>query len=68
LKAKRCFEIAENIYSKGDKAVRDTIENVFIYSLPSLLNLCNEDEEREIEKLIPSLHTAYVQQVFRSGI
>jgi len=68
LKAARCFEVAENIYSIGDKAVRDTIENVFVYSLPSLLNLCNKDEERKIEGLIPSLHKALVEQVYRSGI
>jgi hypothetical protein len=68
LKATRCFEIAENIYIEGDKAVKDTIENVFVYTLPSLLNLCNKEEERKIEALIPFLHKAYVKQIFSSGI
>lgn len=66
---KKCFAIAENIYSRGNDLVRDAIENVFVYSFSSLLNLGSKDEKRELQALMPLyLHTAYVQQVLKSGI
>ena len=66
---KRCFAIAEKIYSNGNTIVRDAIENLFVYSFSSLLNLGGKDEKRELQGLMPlCLHAAYVQQILRSGI
>jgi hypothetical protein len=66
---KRCFLIAENFYCNGNRIVKDTIENVFIYSFLSVLNLCSNEEKRRIQGLMPlSLYTAYVQQILKSGI
>lgn len=66
---KKCFSIAENFHSNGNRIVKDTIENVFIYSFSSVLNLCSNEEKRKIQGLMPlSLYTAYVQQIIKSGI
>ena len=68
-KVKKCFTIAEDIYAKGNAMVRDAIENVFVYSFSSLLNLCSKDEKKQVHGLMPLyLHTAYVQQVLKPGI
>ena len=66
---KKCFSIAENIYAGGNSIVRAAMENVFVYSFSSLLNLGSRAEKRELQALIPiCLHTAYVQQILKSGI
>ena len=66
---KKCFAITENIYSKGNKVVRDAIENVYVYSFSSLLSVCKREERIKIQSLMPlGLHTAYVQQVLNSGL
>lgn len=66
---KKCFLIAENFHCNGNRIVKDTIENVFIYSFSSILNLCNNEEKIKLQSLMPlSLYTAYVQQILKSGI
>ncbi len=66
---KKCFMIAENFYSGGNRAVKDAIENIYIYSFSSLLSLCSREEKRKIQALMPlSLHSAYIQQILKSGI
>ncbi len=66
---KKCFTIAENIHIKGNKIVKDAIENVYVYSFSSLFNLCNREEKNKIQGLIPiSLYSAYIQQILKSGI
>ncbi|MEO5889490.1 MAG: hypothetical protein ABIQ31_04515 [Ferruginibacter sp.] len=66
---KKCFEIADNIYFRGNGLVRDAIENVFVYSFSSLFNLTDRKEKKELQALVPMcLYTAYVHQVFKSGI
>lgn len=66
---KKSFAIAEYLYTKGNPAVRDAIENVFVFSFSSLLYIGNKNERLELQGLMPlSLHTAYVQQILKSGI
>jgi len=66
---KKCFAIAENIYSSGNVLVRDAIENIFVYSFSALLNLGSKDEKGELQAIMPiCLHTAYVQQLLKPGI
>lgn len=66
---RKCFAVAETMYVNGNTMVRDAIENVFIYSFSSILNMNSKEENRKIQALIPlCLHTAYVQQILKSGI
>jgi len=69
LAIKKCFATAENIYAKGNTMVRDAMENVFVYSFSRLLNMCSSNEKITLQAIMPlELHTAYVQQVLKSGI
>lgn len=66
---RKCFITAENMYNKGDQTVKDIIENIFIYSFSTLLNLSNKDENAKVHGLVPvTLYTAYINQVLKSGI
>ena len=66
---KKCFAIADEIYVKGNTLVKDAIENVFVYSFSGLMNLCNSDEKKQLQSIIPmDLYTTYVQQVLKPGV
>ncbi len=66
---KQCFSLAEKIYFNGNENVKNAMENVFIFSFSSLLNACSREERNKLQSLMPlCLHTAYVQQVLRSGL
>ena len=67
--AKKCFAITETIYVKGNELVKNAIENVFVYSFSSLMNLCSKDERKQLQAIMPlDLHTAYVQQILKPGV
>jgi hypothetical protein len=66
---KKYFAIAEEVYVKGNELVKGAIENVFVFSFSSLLNMGSREEKKELQAIIPvCLHTIYVQQVLRSGM
>ena len=66
---KKCFSTIDNIYNKGDKAVKDAIENVFVFSLSFIMLGCNREERKQLHSMIPiTLYTSYVNQVLKSGI
>jgi hypothetical protein len=65
---KRCFLVADKLYSRGDTKVKNAVENVFVYAFSRLLCL-NKNEKCVILGLIPgSLYTLYVHQVLKTGI
>ena len=65
---KGCFDVAEKLYLLGDPVVRSTIENVYVFSLDSML--CRTCKHKaDLMNLIPaSLHRAYIKQVFHGNI
>ncbi len=66
---KKSFATAEKIYSKGNTEVKTAMENVFVYSFSRLLVLCSRYEKKYLQAIMPlCLHTAYVQQIYRSGL
>ena len=66
---KRCLAVADEVYVKGNSLVKMAIENVFVYSFSSFINLCSKDERKQLQAIMPlDLHTVYVQQVLTSGI
>ena len=66
---KRCLKAGEKIYMKGNKMIKDAVENVFVYSFSSLFAGCHTKQERiKIESLMPGLlYSAYVQQILKSN-
>ncbi len=66
---KKCFSIIDNIYIQGDTAVKNAIENVFVFSLSFIMLGCTKQERGHLQSIMPlSLHTAYVNQILKSGI
>jgi hypothetical protein len=62
-----CMALVERIYDKGNVLVRNAVENVFVFSLSSMLSRCNIVEWRIVQSYMPSdLYTLYVQQVLKS--
>lgn len=68
LMVRKCFSAAEKIYLKGNAIVKNAIENVFIFSLSSLLHACSRNEYQKMQAIMPvCLYTAYVQQIIKSN-
>ncbi len=68
LEVKKCMLFAEKMYGKGNKYVKDVIENIFVYSFSSML-LCERSQKMKLLALIPlSLYSVYVQQILKSHI
>jgi hypothetical protein len=66
---KKCFAVADEVYVNGNALVKTAIENVFVHSLSSLMNLCANEERKQVQAVMPlHLHTAYVQQILKSEI
>lgn len=65
----KCFRVAEEIYCQGNLTVKKAIEKVYVYSFPSLIHICNRDEQIEFQSIMPSnLYRAYKQHLIRFGI
>ena len=57
------------LYKKGDQALKNAIENIFIYSLDSLTFCCEPSYKDLIfSKMSPGLQNNYLRQVYKSGI
>jgi hypothetical protein len=66
--AKKCLSLAERIYKKGDKAIRNAFENVFVYSFTQLFP-DNGRERRQFAQIAPdSLYKLYVKQMLNSHL
>ncbi len=65
----KCMQVADKIYDKGNQVVRNAVENVFVYSFSGLQCACNRLEWKVIQAKMPvSLYSAYVRQIYKSGI
>ncbi len=65
---KNCLAVAEYIYARGNKLVKNAMENVFVYSFSSLLNASSHEEKRQIQTIMPlHLYSAYVHQLRKTG-
>ena len=64
---KRCFKLADKLYSKGNKTVKSAIENSFVYSFTKMF-LSYPEEKQQLLALMPiSLYTLYIGQVCHNG-
>jgi len=65
---KKCLQLAEKLYEKGNGMVRNAVVNVFIYSFSKFL-LHDEEDRKVLIGLIPaSLYTLYVKQMLHSNL
>ena len=65
---KRCFKVADKLYSKGNTIVKNAVENVYVYAFSRLFDQ-DKKETALILGLIPgTLYALYLHQVIKSGI
>ncbi|WP_028122546.1 DUF7674 family protein [Epilithonimonas tenax] len=63
------FEKMNELYQKGDQALKNAVENVFVYSLDSLTFSCNHTYKNLIFSKMPTgLYQAYLRQIYKSGL
>ncbi|MFT3934486.1 MAG: hypothetical protein QM726_12765 [Chitinophagaceae bacterium] len=65
--AKKCFLLAEKLYKLGDKTVRLTIENIFVYSFSSFIPENNIDRIILRNYIPAALYSIYMKQVNSCG-
>ena len=64
---RRCFHIAENLYTKGNYTVQNAVQNVFVYSFTKMFQTYS-DERTELVAMLPlKLHALYMAQVHQRG-
>ena len=65
----RSFDKMNDLYQKGDQALRNAVENVFVYSLDSLTFSCDNTYKNLIFSKMPTgLQQAYLRQIYKSGL
>lgn len=69
LMIEKCMKLIDKIYTKGDIVIKNAIENVFIFSLDNIVFSCTTTERKQVLSKVPAgLYTAYVKQVYKSGM
>jgi len=65
---KRCFKLADKIYTKGNEAVKNAVENVYVYSFSNFL-FHDDDRRKLFMRIVPlTLYTLYVKQMLHSHL
>ncbi len=66
--AKKCMNLAEQLYYKGNNAIKNAIENVFVYSFSHAF-FHDENKRKEVIGIIPeSLYKLYKRQLVNSHL
>jgi hypothetical protein len=65
---KNCMSRVQRIYRGGNAAVKNAVENIFIFAFSSILPHCNQVEWRLVQSCMPTeLYTLYIRQVTKAG-
>lgn len=65
----KCMRLAGKLYNRGSIMVRNSIENIFVFSFGSMRACCSAEEWKKISAKMPlSLSSLYVQQIYKSGL
>jgi len=65
---KNCMSRVQKIYRSGNAAVKNAVENIFIFAFSSILPHCNQVEWRLVQSCMPAdLYAVYVRQVTKAG-
>lgn len=66
---KKCLNLMETIYNRGNTILKTAVENIFVFSIDTVIASCDDSEKRRIMSEMPiGLYTAYVNQIYKSGI
>lgn len=65
----KCLGKMNELYSEGDKMIRNAIENSFVYSLDSCTAFCAQEyRDRIFSHLSAELPKVYVRQIYSHNI
>jgi hypothetical protein len=65
---KHCMNLVQQIYQTGNTAVKNAVENIFVFAFSSILPRCNQVEWRLIQSCMPTeLYALYIRQVTKAG-
>ncbi len=64
---KRCFKIADKLYSKGNAMVKGAIENVFVYSFTKMFLSYPLEKQKLLSMLPITLYSLYISQIYHKG-
>jgi hypothetical protein len=65
---KNCMNRVQKMYRSGNAAVRNAVENIFVFAFSSILPRCNHVEWRLVQSCMPpELYSLYVRQVTKAG-
>lgn len=65
---KHCFTVAEKLLRNGNNTVKNAIENVYVFSLSSIIDFNTPLSKKVKELLTDSLKKEYNRQICASGI
>ena len=68
LEVKGCFNLAERLLMEGNKSVKNAIENVYVYSVSSLIDFSSPLSNKIKAIMNKGLITEYKRQIYTSGI
>jgi hypothetical protein len=64
---KNCMNLVQQLYKSGNAAVKNAVENIFVFAFSSILPRCNQVEWQLVQSCMPQeLYTLYISQVMRS--
>jgi hypothetical protein len=64
----KALHLMEYIHEKGERRLQNAVENIFVFSLDSILTACPELQRGTVTGKIPiGIYTAYINQMYRSG-
>jgi hypothetical protein len=65
---KHCFNLAEKMLLQGNKTVKNAIENVYVFSVSSLLDLASPIGHKIKGMMNKALITEYKRQIYATGV
>lgn len=65
----KSLDLMDKIYQRGDMMLKNAVENIFIFSLDSFTcSYTGAKRDLIFAKLPVGLYTAYINQIYKSGI
>lgn len=64
---KRCFQVAEKLYDKGNAVVKNAVQNVFVYSFTNIFQKYPVERQRLMAIMPISLYSLYIAQINHCG-
>ena len=61
---KRCFKVADKLYNKGNDAVKNAVQNVFVFSFTNVFQSYPAEKKQLLALLPVTLYSLYITQLY----